>query len=120
MKRAKELVRMEFDRSYKYRDTDTLSDIDIATKVSLNLFYRQNSPKVEGSSQKASMSTNMFDNLPALKPQDDKEPQDELDIFLSTKRDLNVTDGLRWWHDHKHHYPRLYRMALDYLSIPGK
>ena len=68
----------------------------------------------------ASKSTNMFDDLPALKPQDAKELQDELDMFLSTNRDLNAKDGLRWWHDHKHHYPHLYRMALDYLLIPGK
>jgi hypothetical protein len=31
----------------------------------------------------------------------------------------NVKDPLRWWVDNKHVYPNLYRMALDYLSIPG-
>ena len=65
-------------------------------------------------------STNIFDDLPSLKPSEDKEPQDELERFLSTERDLNVKDGLRWWVDRKHLYPRLSRMALDYLSIPGK
>ena len=48
------------------------------------------------------------------------ELHDELDFYLSTKRDLDVKDGLRWWHEHKHYYPCLYRMALDYLSIPGE
>ena len=65
-------------------------------------------------------STNIFDDLPSLKPSEAKEPQDELEIFLSTERDLNVKDGLRWWVERKHLYPRLSRMALDYLSIPGK
>jgi hAT family C-terminal dimerisation region len=65
-------------------------------------------------------STNIFDDLPSLKPSDAKEPQDELERFLSTERDLNVKDGLPWWVDRKHLYPRLSRMALDYLSIPGK
>jgi len=27
---------------------------------------------------------------------------------------------LKWWHDNRHVYPTLYRMALDYLSIPGE
>ena len=31
----------------------------------------------------------------------------------------NVTDPLRWWNNNRHVYPTLYRMALDYLSIPG-
>ena len=25
-----------------------------------------------------------------------------------------------WWYERKHIYPRLSRMAMDYLSIPGK
>jgi hypothetical protein len=27
---------------------------------------------------------------------------------------------LKWWVDNQYVYPNLYRMALDYLSIPGK
>jgi len=68
----------------------------------------------------AESSKNIFDNLPALKPRETMELEDELAKFLSTPRDLNVKDGLRWWFDHKHLYPCLHRMAMDYLSIPGK
>jgi hypothetical protein len=25
-----------------------------------------------------------------------------------------------WWYEHKHIYPRLYCMALNYHTIPGK
>ena len=32
----------------------------------------------------------------------------------------NVKDPLRWWVDNKTVYPRLHRMALEYLSVPGK
>ena len=63
-------------------------------------------------------SENIFDNLPALEPEA-TVPQDELDTYLSTQRELDVKDGLRWWQEHKHLYPHLYRRALDYLSIPG-
>jgi len=45
--------------------------------------------------------------------------QDELAMYLSTGRDLGIVDGLRWWYEHKHLYPHLSRMAIDYLSIPG-
>ena len=70
--------------------------------------------------KEASSSKNIFDNLPTLRSPEAMELHDKLDFYLSTKRDLDVKDGLRWWHEHKHLYPRLYRMALDYLSIPGK
>ena len=32
----------------------------------------------------------------------------------------NVKEPLKWWVANRHVYPNLYRMALDYLSIPGK
>ena len=44
---------------------------------------------------------------------------DELGRFLSIKPE-NVTDAVQWWYENRNNYPRLYRMALDYLTIPGK
>ena len=44
---------------------------------------------------------------------------DELEKYLSTERELHINDSLLWWHEQKHVYPRLSRMALDYLFIPG-
>ncbi|KAG6888382.1 hypothetical protein C0992_008636 [Termitomyces sp. T32_za158] len=38
-------------------------------------------------------------------------------LYLSTGIE-NVVDPRRWWFEHWT-YPRLYRMALDYLSIPA-
>ena len=66
----------------------------------------------------SSSTTNIFDDLPALRPTT-AAYRDELEKFLSTDRELNVQDGLLWWHERKHIYPRLSRMAMDYLSIPG-
>ena len=45
--------------------------------------------------------------------------RDELDRYLSTDPE-HVLDVLVWWYEHKGTYPRLSRMALDYLSIPGE
>jgi hypothetical protein len=43
----------------------------------------------------------------------------ELDEYLR-KPVENVQDPLKWWFTNRHVYPSLYRMALDYLSIPGE
>jgi len=68
----------------------------------------------------ASSEANIFDDLPALRAPKATKMRDEFESYLSTNRDLQVDDGLVWWHERKHIYPRLYRMAMDYLSIPGK
>jgi hypothetical protein len=67
----------------------------------------------------SSKSKNIFDNLPSLQAPKLAELRGELDNFLSTDPE-HVTDALAWWYAHKDEYPRLHRMALDYLSIPGK
>ena len=43
--------------------------------------------------------------------------RDELERYLSTDPE-DVKDALLWWYERKDVYPRLHRMALDYLSIP--
>ena len=43
----------------------------------------------------------------------------ELDEYLR-KPVENIKDPLKWWIANRHVYPKLHRMALDYLSIPGK
>ena len=68
----------------------------------------------------AQVAANIFDNLPALQAHKNPGLRDELERFLSTERELGVEDGLVWWFEQKHIYPHLYRMAMDYLSIPGK
>jgi hypothetical protein len=43
----------------------------------------------------------------------------EIDKYLQLPVE-DVKHPLQWWHDHRTTYPNLSRMALDYLSIPGK
>lgn len=43
----------------------------------------------------------------------------ELDEYLRAPVE-NVPEPLKWWLNNSHIYPNLSRMALDYLSIPGK
>lgn len=43
---------------------------------------------------------------------------DEFDRYLSTPPEP-VDNPIAWWYERQEMYPRLSRMALDYLSIPG-
>jgi hypothetical protein len=61
----------------------------------------------------------MFDDLPALAAPKLADLRDELDRFLSSDPEF-VPDVLAWWHERRNVYPRLSRMAMDYLSIPGE
>ena len=44
----------------------------------------------------------------------------ELDHYLKSARVKNVKDPLKWWIMNHASYPRLSRMAIDFLVIPGK
>jgi len=61
----------------------------------------------------------MFDNMVALTPPSTTDLRNELDRYLSTDVE-HVTDALAWWHERRTSYPRLSRMALDFLTIPGE
>ena len=58
----------------------------------------------------------MFDSLMAATPT--SSSNDELQCYLATDIE-DVKDGLMWWYEKRSMYPRLSRMACDYLSIPG-
>jgi hypothetical protein len=45
---------------------------------------------------------------------------DELEAYLNIKPDPGIKDVFAWWKTHRETYPRLYRMALDYHTIPGE
>ena len=60
----------------------------------------------------------MFDDLPTCAAPKPAELRGELDRFLSSDPEY-VPNVLVWWHDQHNAYPRLSRMAVDYLSIPA-
>ena len=49
----------------------------------------------------------------------DEDCADELDRYLSAGCIKGVEDPLKWWYENQASYPRLSRMAKDYLTIPG-
>jgi hypothetical protein len=64
-------------------------------------------------------ASNMFDELPAFAIPKSFQADDELASYLRTETEF-VKDVLQWWHSKAHIYPRLSRMAVDHLTIPGR
>jgi hypothetical protein len=63
-------------------------------------------------------SDNTFDNL-TYKPKKKRTADvDELTRYLAAVC-VDIEDPIAWWLENAHTYPRLSRMALDYLMIPG-
>jgi hypothetical protein len=53
--------------------------------------------------------------------QQPRMPTDELLEFWDLKReDYELCDPIQWWLNHKSTFPKLYRLAMDILSIPGE
>ena len=69
--------------------------------------------------QRSSSTNNIFDDLPALSAPSKSDLRDELNRYLSTDPE-HVTNAISWWYKKRFVYPRLHRMALDYLTIPGR
>jgi hypothetical protein len=61
----------------------------------------------------------MFDNIPSYCLS--IHTIDEVSCYLCTEpEDVSNDNLLHWWHNHRHQYPCLYQMALDYHTIPCK
>lgn len=104
---AKEIVRNEFDRNYRFRDDVLATD---ATDTN------------ERITASSATTTNLFDDIAAFRtPADGSGTVDELTRYLSAApEDVKNEDILNWWYSQKHIYPHLYRMALDYHTVPCK
>ena len=61
----------------------------------------------------------MFDKLAKQSRKRAKSTFDELQMYLSSDTEDISVNAIQWWQEKKKTYPRLHRMALDYLSIPG-
>ena len=97
---AKKIVQNEFDSTYRFQD-----DVVEATE-----------PEATNKTAK-----NIFDSLPAFHLPPTNGAFDDLTHYLANMpKDVKNEDVLTWWYERKHVYPQLYRMALDYHTVPGK
>ena len=60
-----------------------------------------------------------FDAIPYFK-KPSKDADNELERYLSAPVEFGVTNPLEWWWARRREYPRLSKMALGHLSIPGE
>jgi hypothetical protein len=65
-----------------------------------------------------STSFNIFEDHPAFAAPKPADLRGELDRYLTADVE-QAPDVLAWWHERRNTYPRLSRMAIDYLSIPA-
>lgn len=63
----------------------------------------------------------MFDVIasPSVSDPSKSKAQGELECYQSTDTE-DTNDVLMWWTEKKGMFPNLSRVALDYLSTPGK
>jgi hypothetical protein len=45
--------------------------------------------------------------------------QTELNAYMQVQQLSNDTDPLMWWKQHQQEFPRLVRMARQYLAVPA-
>jgi len=112
---AEELVREEFRRHYaidgREDDTGDKDEAQESANVSPLVFMQSTLMCLQ-------QSKNMFDNLFRVKKQDQSNV-DEVTQYLETRTE-DVSNAIEWWLAQRLIYPRLSRMAIDYLMIPGK
>jgi len=101
VKAAEKLVRDRFKCDYPELETEDAGGSDSEDSVQL-----------------VSPSGNIFDNLLSLAPLKSSGVVDEIGLYLSVETE-NVMDPIKWWCEKRKTYPRLSRMALDYLTIPA-
>ena len=117
IKTAEDIVREEFRRNYeeyippKLAKASQPSKKKVSIHIVIILFF------VSRSFQ--SRNDDINDSESSSSSSEEEEFIEELDRYLSSGRIKGVKDPLKWWHDNQGSYPRLSRMAKDYLSIPG-
>jgi hypothetical protein len=114
IKEAGDMIRGEFDHSYSSQPV-----VEVVPPPPVDQVSPINQTLYSHSIYCHFQPGNIFDNLPSLAAPVAAELRDELDRYLSTDPE-HVEDVLMWWTERRAMYPRLSRMALDYLSIPGE
>ena len=98
---VKKIVHDEFDHSYYFQD-----DVVVATGP-------------EDHYDAASVK-NMFNNLPAFHTVQYSTLNELTRYLTAMPEDMKNEDVLCWWYEHRHVYPNLHHMVLNYHTIPSE
>ncbi|KAL7280543.1 hypothetical protein ACG7TL_005475 [Trametes sanguinea] len=117
---ARKLVRNEYDQVYAKLPLP--ADLDKKPAGQNDSADKEDSVKhgPAGTGSCKQDDENMFDRIPDLFQTNSRHgTYDELDIYLKAEPE-DVTDLFPWWYARCHAFPRLSRMALDYLTTPDQ
>ncbi|KAJ8474625.1 hypothetical protein ONZ51_g7088 [Trametes cubensis] len=111
---TRKLVRAEYDTIYARMPPPLADESDGEAE------HPDGCEKNVDSSGAESVSENIFDNMPDLFSGNSRRTlsNDELDLYLKAEPEA-VSNPIQWWHTRRRLFPRLSRMALDYLTIPA-
>jgi hAT family protein len=121
VKTVEEIVREEFKRNYEEylpRKPKTFETQSSTSKRKVCMISYLFFPIFSGVLQ--SRDDDSDNSSSSSSSSDEEEFADELDRYLSSGRIKKVEDPIKWWHENQDSYPRLSRMAKDYLTIPGE
>jgi DNA-directed RNA polymerase specialized sigma24 family protein len=113
---AEDIVHAEFEHAYadievgNDKSRDSVSSFLITQSFNFILTYCLKATQTT--------SDNIFDTLPALSAPQKSVLADELKRYLAAPTEATL-DPLLWWIEKEAVYPRLSRMAHNYLCIPG-
>ena len=112
---AEEILRTEFRRGYAGIQVNDDTALAVRLFFLLSFLFFDLSPLQDDFDP---TFDNIFDALPTVSRSKKVGLADEIARYLSAPTEATL-DPLVWWTERKDIYPRLSRMALDYLSIPG-
>jgi hypothetical protein len=109
-------MKLEYFRNQKWEE-DWIEEAENLVREEYVVTYEKAAKDPHAETTKAP-NTNEFTSFGDLSVTTAPRPN-EIQEYLSHPVN-NVKDPLKWWVDNKNLYPNLHRMALDYLSVPGK
>ena len=110
-----EIVREEFKRNYEeYLPRKTKASGPQLSKKAVGIIYSHLFYLFKSFQSR----NNDSDDPESSSSSSDEE--EFADRYLTSGRIKGVDDPIRWWHENQASYPRLSRMAKDYLTIPGQ
>ena len=96
---------------------DLMSNIDLSTSVSYNVYASSGTCDLTQNSELISWAQVIQGDIKFLQYNDCVSTAEELNDYMAdTEIDSNP---LTWWKSHETKYPRLTKLAQEYLSVPA-
>jgi len=106
-------LKLEYFHAHDWEE-EWIEAAEHATQEEYVLHYKTQFPTEPLTTSQEMVNTNDFSDY-SMGP---LSSSDELQDYLRQPVE-KVNDPLKWWVNNCETYPTLYRMALDYLSVPG-